>query len=88
MVEIVIDFELRPKTLSVLKMSPSKHTCKGLEKIAEKGWPTIYVVVATDAQRTTPEDQMQIHRNEKYISLGSKVLVPNSMKQCAYTRMQ
>ena len=31
-VEIDIDFEFRRKTLSVLKMSPSKHTCKEFKK--------------------------------------------------------
>ena len=87
MVEIDIDFEFRLKTLSVLKMSPSKHTCKELKKIVDKGWPTIYVVGATAAQRTAADNQMQIHRNEKYISLGSKGLIPNSLKQCAYKRM-
>ena len=30
---------------------------------------------------------MQIHRKEKYFSLASKGLIPNSLKQCAYKRM-
>ena len=41
----------------------------------------------TAAQRTTADNQLLIHRNEKYISLGSKGLIPNSLKQCAYKRM-
>ena len=56
-------------------------------KIFDKGWPTIHVVGATAAQRTTADNQVRIQRNKKYISLGSKSLIPNSMKQCAYKRM-
>ena len=68
-------------------MSPSKHTCKEFKKIVDKSWPTIYVVGATAAQRTAADNQMQIHRNENYISPGSKGLNPSSLKQCAYKRM-
>ena len=45
------------------------------------------MVEATAAQRTAADNQKQIHRNEKYILLGSKGLIPNSPKQCAYKRM-
>ena len=66
---------------------PIKTYLQRVKKIVDKGWPTIYVVGATAAQRTAADNQMQIHRNEKYISLGSKGLIPNSLKQCAYKRM-
>ena len=58
-----------------------------VKKIVDKGGPTIYVVGSTVAQRTAADNLLQIHRNEKYISLGSKGLIPNSLKQCAYKRM-
>ena len=67
-------------------MSPSKHTCKEFKKVIDKGWPTIYVVGATASQRTTADNQIQFHRDEKYISLASKGLSPTSPKQCAYER--
>ena len=58
-----------------------------VKKVVDKGWPTFYVVGATAAQRTAADNQMQIHRGEKYNSIGSKVSIPNSLKQCAYKRM-
>ena len=57
------------------------------KKVVDKGWPTIYVVEATAAQRTAAGNQIQIHQSENYISLGSKSLIPNSLKQCTYKRM-
>ena len=47
----------------------------------------MYVVGATGAQPKAANNQMQIHRNEKYISLGSKGIIPNSLKQCADERI-
>ena len=69
--EVDKDSEFRLKTLGVLKKSPSKHTCKELKKIVDEELPKKYVVGATAAQRTAADNQMQIHRNEKYISVGS-----------------
>ena len=60
---------------------------RSVKKIVDKGWPTIYVVGVTAAQQTAADNQKQLHRNEKYISFGSKGLIPNSLKQCAYKRM-
>ena len=80
-------FRIQAENIKRTENEPIKTYLQRVKKIVDKGWPTIYVVGATAAQRTAADDQMQIHRNEKYISLGSKGLIPNSLKQCAYKRM-
>ena len=68
---------------------PIKTYFQRVIKTIDKGWLACYLstIGATAAQQTTAGNQMQIHRNEKYISLGSKSLVSISMKQCRYNKM-
>ena len=80
-------FRIQAENIKRTENEPIKTYLQRVKKIVDKGWPTIYVVGATAAQRTAADNQMPIHRNEKYISLGSKGLIPNSLKQCAYKRM-
>ena len=81
-------FQTQAENIKPTEKQPIQTYLQRVKKVVDKGWPTIYVVVASAAQRTPADNQMQIRRNKKYISLGSKRLVPNSLKQCAYKRMQ
>ena len=80
-------FRIQAENIKRTESEPIKTYLQRVKNTVEKSWPTIYVVGANAAQRTVSDNQMQIHRNEKHISLGSKGSIPNSLKQCAYKRM-
>ena len=80
-------FRIQAQNIERTENAPIKTYLQRVTKLVDKSWPTIYVFEATAAQRTAADNQMQIHRNEKYISLGSKGLIPNSVKQLACKRM-
>ena len=76
-------FRIQAENIKRTVNKPIKTYFQRVKKIVGKGWPTIYVVGTTADQRTTADFEMQIHRNEKFISLGLKGLIPNSLRQCA-----
>ena len=80
-------FRIQAENVKRLESEPIKTYLQRVKKIVDKGWPTIYAAGADEAARTAADNAMQVHRTEKYISLGSKGLIPSSLKNCAYKRM-
>ena len=88
MVEMDINFEIRQNTLSVLKRNPLKHGCREFIKKSM----TKFGLQSTSLGPLPLKERLQTIKSnsigmKKNISLGSKDLAPNSLKQCAYKRM-